>query len=671
MIRFKTISQRFIFFSVISVTISVLITGTTSYLLTKASILYKLKNQDLISLATNKAEKVNSKISRAIDISNTIAIDPVILEFFLNGDSDPFLKNLMYKKLKSITDSNLEFTNSFAASSKTKKYYKGSNKEVLDISNIESNSWFYETISKKIKKQINISTDSKNDTYVFINILIGDVESPIGVAGVSLKFNEVAKEFTEKDKNLNSKIWLIDQEQKIKISSNPNDLNKNIDFITNSEIQKQILVNKSETKSFEFESNEGLVDLIYLPISLENYSVLFEIPRKSTTAILKPIAYGTIIICALSIILIFFIFLYGTKNLTRPIRRMITGLNLVSKGNLKQKIEILSDDEIGDLGVKFNEFTSKISSAIISVKNNSDKVLQSSENLKSETNELFINAQTQASTLEEITSTVTNLSHNSETVKSSTSKQTKNLNSLTSKLQELSIEIESMNQVVIESLKNIKKVSTEMISETESLNLVSSSMKEIHSSSKDLFTTIEVIHDISEKVNLLALNASIEAARAGSFGKGFAVVATEISKLADKTAESVKSIDLIIRKNNKEINSGISNLESVNSKTISINSDIEKTVSKMNQLFEIMQKQISIKFQTVRESEIVKQESLEIEKITEELNASFSEIQTAIEEISKSSISNMNGSSKISDSSLNLNQIAKSLKEEMKFFKTE
>ncbi len=670
MIQFKTISQRFIFFSVVSVTISVLVTGLTSYFLTKTSILYKLKSQDLITLATNKADKVNSKISRAIDISTTLATDPVIIEFFLSNDSNLLLKNLVLKKLKSISDSSLEFTNSFAASNITKKYYRGNTEEILDLTDKENNSWFYDAISKKIKNQININTDSKNDTYVFINIIIGDLDKPVGIAGVSLKFNDVAKEFSESDKNLNSKIWLIDQNQKIKISSNQNDLNKEISSITNEEIEKEILQNKKNTQSFEFESKEGLVDLIYLPISLENYSVLFEIPRKSTTSILKPIAYGTIIICGISIIAIFFTFLYGTKTLTRPIRRMITGLNSVSKGNLKQKIEILSNDEIGDLGNKFNEFTDRISNAIITVKANSELILESSENLKIETNDFFVNTQSQAAALEEISSTVSYLAENSETVKISTSKQNKNLSSLSSKLQDLSVEIESMNQVIISSLKNIKKVSSDMLTETQSLSLVSSSMKEIHSSSKDLFLTIEVIHDISEKVNLLALNASIEAARAGSFGKGFAVVATEISKLADKTAESVKSIDLIIRKNNKEINSGISNLESVNSKTIEINLEIEKTVFKMNQLFEIMQKQISIKFQTERESEIVKKESEEIAKITEELNLSFSEIGRAIEDINKSSISNMNGSGKIAESSVNLNRIAKDLKEEIKFFKT-
>jgi methyl-accepting chemotaxis protein len=196
-------------------------------------------------------------------------------------------------------------------------------------------------------------------------------------------------------------------------------------------------------------------------------------------------------------------------------------------------------------------------------------------------------------------------------------------------------------------------------------------MKQIHSSSKEMYSIIEVIHDISEKTNLLALNASIEAARAGVSGKGFAVVAFEISKLADKTAESVKGIDQIIRKNNREINNGIGFLESVSVKTDVITKDIDKIVLGMNQMFEIMQKQMTIKLSTEKESDRVQTESNDIKLTIAELRNSLQEIKIAVDTIQNVASSNLNGSYLIAENATKLNDISLSLNGKVDFFKTE
>jgi methyl-accepting chemotaxis protein len=87
------------------------------------------------------------------------------------------------------------------------------------------------------------------------------------------------------------------------------------------------------------------------------------------------------------------------------------------------------------------------------------------------------------------------------------------------------------------------------------------SMGKVMKSSSDMIGIIGIINDISDRINLLSLNASIEAARAGEAGRGFAVVAEEISKLADQTATSTKNIDDLIRANSSEISMEMRNLD--------------------------------------------------------------------------------------------------------------
>jgi len=89
-----------------------------------------------------------------------------------------------------------------------------------------------------------------------------------------------------------------------------------------------------------------------------------------------------------------------------------------------------------------------------------------------------------------------------------------------------------------------------------SIQNTDNAMSEIRSVTKEITGIVDLITEISERTNLLALNASIEAARAGDAGMGFAVVAEEISKLADKTQSSVKNIKRLIDKSNSVVNIG-------------------------------------------------------------------------------------------------------------------
>ena len=314
-------------------------------------------------------------------------------------------------------------------------------------------------------------------------------------------------------------------------------------------------------------------------------------------------------------------------------------------------------------------FTERLLAILKTVKGNSQLIATSSNEMSNTTKIYSANAQNQASTIEEITASIEQISERVEDVANHTDTQFHNLNALSGKLKDLSSIIEDMNEVIQKTLGNTKAISIEANSGAEALSSMSTSMNQIVDSSKDMKNIIEIINSISEKINLLALNASIEAARAGNAGKGFAVVALEISRLADQTASSLKDIDTLIKKNNKQILSGIDTVNIMMKKTESINSGVEAIVQKMNSIFDYMQRQITTKFLVEKETEVVKGRAKEIQEITREQKIAFDEIVKAITYINEISHSNTDSSNVIAAKSLELSKVADLLKEKVDFFK--
>ncbi|HNW29313.1 MAG TPA: methyl-accepting chemotaxis protein [Spirochaetota bacterium] len=260
--------------------------------------------------------------------------------------------------------------------------------------------------------------------------------------------------------------------------------------------------------------------------------------------------------------------------------------------------------------------------------NGSGSLVVDIESLSATISDFTQHSQEQAAATEEVTASIEEITAGIDSVKSIADEQFLNLELLLHTMEELSEIIITMNALVEEALTMIDQISVNAKSGEQSLSVMNESMGNISRSSQEMTGIIQIINDISDKINLLSLNAAIEAARAGDAGRGFAVVADEISKLADQTASSIKSIDTLIRTNESEIGKGNQNVGAAVEKINYIISDIEKIVNKITVISQNMSQQ-TLANQTVNENaEKVKTRS---EQITNAMN----EQKLAIEEISK------------------------------------
>ena len=234
----------------------------------------------------------------------------------------------------------------------------------------------------------------------------------------------------------------------------------------------------------------------------------------------------SIIIGILSIIFInVFAFLY-IKKVTHPLKNLMEHAISISEGNITVNTKaVYGKDEFGQLEKVFDIMSSRLAEVVSNVNDASREIMTAAQNMMESSNELSVRTDSQSSSLEETAASIEEMVSN---IKTSAEKSLLGKNMMSESMQ------------YIENAANI-------ISQT------ASNIEEVYQSSEKIKDITKIIEDIAFQTNILALNASVEAARAGDQGKGFAVVASEVRNLAQTTQASVKDITELVDNTSQKI----------------------------------------------------------------------------------------------------------------------
>jgi methyl-accepting chemotaxis protein len=361
---------------------------------------------------------------------------------------------------------------------------------------------------------------------------------------------------------------------------------------------------------------------------------------------------------------------YISRMISKPVQLVSQAAKQLADGNLAiEKINVKNKDEIGQLATDFNEMATNLRNIIFQVSNTSEQVAASAE-------EMMASADQTNSATNQVATAIQEVAGGAELQSKNTEESAKAVGEMANAIQRVAVTTSTVAESAVDTTKqatlghdSLEKVIEKMKTINHTTSETNSVIKDLDRKSAEIGKIIEVITGIADQTNLLALNAAIEAARAGEHGKGFAVVADEVRKLAELSRQSASQISSLIEVIQKETHQVV---EMMNKGAVEI-SEGASLVEDTGRIFDEILKSI----------ENVSSEIQEVSAISEEMSASVMQVNASIEEVTKIARGSVASTAEIasateeqlasmeevSSSSASLARLAESLREMVAKFK--
>ena len=426
---------------------------------------------------------------------------------------------------------------------------------------------------------------------------------------------------------------------------------------------------KPGTTVVEYDFNGTTKYSAYTILNNENILVLTADESEALAGIttVTGVAVGIIAIVVLIAIIISFIM---GRRLMRPLVKVSTIIEDVANGNIEADFSVVkeSNDEIGLIIEKMKELTQSLGSIVGKIRNSSDTMSSNSYELNDTSSQTLAANNEISKAVEDVAEGSTGMAASISKINENLlemSNETKDINASVDEIKNQTVAVQDSSKIMNDKIKSMQDSSHKM---DEGISAISKRIETVNTTVDKVSNIVSVIEEISSETNLLSLNASIEAARAGDAGKGFAVVAQEIRVLSDNTNTELENIKQIISSLVEECRYCVQasgtivednakqkeEIKAVLDEFGSLDEQIQKTAEKADEIEELVTAMIELNDDITKSSNSLTDVSAANAAVTEEMNANIEELNAM-----------MNG---VSEMAGHMNDESDGLKEALSFF---
>ena len=510
----------------ISITLSTILTTV----LVRSNTVERISEAEIPATLSAVSAQVAREIETRLAVASTMAVNVPVNNWLRDGE-DESQRAQVVRYLNDVLQQESALT-TFLVSGESRNYYtRDGLVRQLDPA---KDGWFYDFVNSGKPYSLDLDIDDTNQVpTLFINYRIPGQQA---ITGIGLKISELSDFIRDYQVGESGLVYLVDPTGAIKIHPEEG-VSGTQSLAQRPELASRLpeLLNQNSVQVTRlYEPSERLIAAQYID-SLGWY-VVAELPTRELFSALHEMTLLTIVLNLVLVGGFVLIAMWQSSSITRPITNASTMLQAIADGDadLTRRLKIYSKDEVGILSGAFNQFSENMRGLIAQLAGTADQVHNAAGQVQQSAKDSHRNSDEQVESIALVATAITEMGATVKEI-AANAEQTANASNI-------AVQESDSGQ------RLMQHTTEEMGSLNSELQDVASAVERLADDVGQISSVLGVISGISEQTNLLALNAAIEAARAGEQGRGFAVVADEVRNLAQKSHQATEEIGSMIEK---------------------------------------------------------------------------------------------------------------------------